>query len=323
MKLSLAFALGLAWVATLSAQSLHRVQTVPLPGVQGRIDHLSIDAVGNRLFVAALGNNTVEVVDLRAGKVTRSLRGFTEPQGVLYVEEFKRLYVANGGDGSLRVIDGQTFSAVATIKFEDDADNVRYDAAARQIYVGFGSGALGIVDATKNAMVGTIPLSGHPESFQIEPGSNRVFINVPQAHTVSVADRATRKVTGTWPLGLAAANFPMALDEANHRAFVACRLPARLLVFDTESGREIAKLDLHGDCDDVFYDTHRKQIYAACGDGFLDIFTQKDADHYALMEPMKTEPGARTAFFDGERFYLAVPKRGQREAEIQCFRIEP
>lgn len=323
MKIPTLLILSLGCALTLPAQNLRLVQTVSLLGVEGRIDHLSIDPAGNRLFVAALGNNTVEVVDLRAGKVARSLRGFSEPQGLLYLEEFKRLYVASGGDGSLRVLDGQTFAEVTTIKFDDDADNLRYDAAAKQLYVGYGSGALGIVDVTTNTVVGTIPLSAHPESFQIERTGNRVFVNVPRSHTISVADRNTRKVNGSWALGLVAANFPMTLDEANHRAFIACRTPTRLLVFDTESGEEVARLVLHGDCDDVFYDARRRQVYASCGEGFIDVFTQKDADHYALREAVRTEPRARTAFFDGERLYLAVPRRGEHAAEIQCFLIEP
>ncbi len=317
-------ALILVWfgcIVALHAEALTLVRTIPLPGIEGRIDHMSLDPTGARLFVAALGNNTVEIVDLKAGKVTRSISGLSEPQGILYLPEFNRLYVANGGDGALRIFDGTTFAPVAMIKFEDDADNVRYDAAAKKVYVGYGSGALGIVDAEKNSVVGTIPLTGHPESFQIEKNGARIFVNVPGSHHVAVADRTQKKATGTWSLGLVAANFPLALDEVNHRAFVACRIPARLMVFDTSSGHEIAKLHLHGDCDDVFYDTNRHQIYASCGEGFVDVFSQADADHYTLKGSVKTVGKARTSFFDGDRLYLAVPRQGGEDAQIQIYAV--
>lgn len=319
MKAAALFIASLAVIATASAETLRLTKSIPLEHVEGRIDHLSVDPAGDRLFVAALGNNTVEVVDLKAGKVVRSLGGFSEPQGIYFVAEFNRVYVANGGDGSLRVLDGTNFTEIASVKFADDADNVRYDATAKQLYVGYGSGALGVVDAAKHSLTGTIPLSAHPESFQLEKTGTRIFVNLPGSHTVAVVDRTTRKVTGTWSLGFVAANYPMALDEANHRAFVACRMPARLLVYDTESGREVAKSALHSDCDDVFYDAKRRQIYASCGEGFIDVFTQADADHYVLLEAVKSESKARTCLFDGDRLYLAAPRRGDKPAAILLY----
>lgn len=298
-------------------------RTIALPAVEGRIDHLSLDAPGARLFVAALGNNTIEVVDLKANKVTGSIGGLSEPQGVLYVPDFNRLYVANGGDGALRIFDGTTFASIGVVKFESDADNVRYDAAEKKIYVGYGSGALGVVDARKNSVIGTIPLTSHPESFQIEKNGTRIFVNEPRSHHVAVVDRERKEATVTWSLGLVAGNFPLALDEANHRVFVACRMPARLLVFDLNSGHEIAKLVLHGDCDDVFYDARRRQIYASCGEGFIDVFSQTDADHYTLEDSVKTVGMARTCFFEGDRLYLAVPRRGGDDARIQIYELNP
>jgi DNA-binding beta-propeller fold protein YncE len=316
------FVMAFALVGLLPAATLTMEQTIPLPGVEGRIDHFSLDAVGHRLFVAALGNNTVEVVNLDDGKVMHSIAGLAEPQGVYYLGELNRLYVANGGDGVVRVYDGKTFAAVTTIATDDDADNLRYDAAAKRLYVGHGKGALSAIDVVSNTVVGTVPLKGHPESFQLEKPGAGIFVNVPGAHHIAVIDRDKKSVVSTWSMGLAAANFPMALDEPNHRLMVACRVPARLIVFDTASGKEITKLDLHGDCDDLFFDAARHQIYASCGEGFIDVFTQTDADHYALKEAIKTENKARTCFFDGDRFYLAVPKRGERPAEVRCYRVE-
>lgn len=308
-----------AMMVTAHAATLTFTRTIPLPSIEGRIDHLSIDSEGSRLFVAALGNNTVEVVDLKAGKVVHSISGLAEPQGLCYVREFNRLYVANGGDGALRSFDGTTYAPVTVIKFGHDADNIRYDPSAKLLYVGYGSGALGIADAAKNSLVGKIPIGAHPESFQLEKTGMRVFINVPRTHTITVADRVAKKVTDRWSLGKVTANFPMDLDEANHRAFVCSRIPARLLVYDTTSGMQLAKLDLHGDCDDVFYDPARHEVYAICGEGFIDVFAQLDADHYTLKDVVVTVATARTGVFDGQQIYLAVPRHGAMPAEIRVY----
>jgi YVTN family beta-propeller protein len=316
------FTAAFLFASPVMARGLTLERTIPLPGVEGRIDHFSFDPAGHRLFVAALGNNTVEVVDVKAGKVVHSITGLAEPQGVCFVAKENRLYVANGGDGAVRSFDATTFASLATVKFDDDADNLRYDASAKLVYVGHGSGALGAIDVTRGGIASEVPLKAHPESFQLETKGPRAFVNVPGAHQIAVVDREKKAVIATWPLGLIAANFPMALDESNHRLMIASRVPARLMVFDTESGKEVARLDLHGDCDDLFVDPARRQIYASCGEGFIDVFAQTDADHYAPKESVRTEAKARTCFFDGERIYLAVPKRGDRSAEVRCYRVE-
>ena len=319
MKSILFPCLLLANLLEASAQPPHLVQTIPLEEVQGRIDHMSMDVSGKRLFVAALGNNTVEVVDLKQGKVVRSLSGFSEPQGVCFVPEFNLLAVANGGDGRCLFFDGTTLDPVGTLELGDDADNVRYDAAHKRIMVGYGSGALAAIDPKSKQVTSRITLGAHPESFQIDADGSRAFVNVPNAHTITLVDPGLGKITGSYSLGLIAANFPMALDETDHRLFVACRLPARLLVFDAKTGNKISTLQLHGDCDDVFYNAARKQIYASCGEGFLDVFEQADSGDYSLKQSVATASGARTAFFDGALVYLAVPRRGDQKAAIQVY----
>lgn len=294
------------------------VRTISLGAIQGRIDHFGYDPVGRRLFVAALGNNSVEVVDLVQGKVVRSIAGLTGPQGLLYLPEFHRLYVANGGDGSLRVYDGATFAPFASIPFGDDADNLRYDPEAKRIYVGYGAGAIGIVDPATNRIVGTIPLKAHPESFRLEAGSARVFINVPQAHALVTADRARHAVLSE-AAPSAASNFPMAVDEANHRLFVGCRSPAKLLIFDTESGKEVAQLPLHRDCDDLFFGATRRTLFASCGEGFLDQFSVSDHG-VTPAAATPTEPGARTCTLVMSSLYLAVPRHGDTPARLLEFR---
>ncbi len=310
------------WVPFADA-SLTLERTIPWPGVEGRIDHFSADVAGGRLFVAALGNNTVEVVDLKQGKVVHSLTGFAEPQGVVFLPELNRLYVAGGGDGTLRILDGASFATIKAVSVGDDADNLRSDPTGKWVYVGYGSGALGVLDATTGEVVARLPLDAHPESFQLEQAGPRIFVNVPGAHAVVVVNRQQQRVVANWSTGLAAGNFPMALDEAHHRLYVACRLPARLLVFDTEAGKEVVRLDLHGDCDDLFYDAGRNRLYASCGEGFIDIFEQTTADQYKRVESVKTEAKARTCYFTGNFLYLAVPRRGNQSAEIRCYRLGP
>ncbi|HTL69343.1 MAG TPA: YncE family protein [Lacunisphaera sp.] len=318
-----------AWAAllgifgTAGAASLTWERTIPLPGVEGRIDHFAADAAGDRLFIAALGNDTVEVIDLKAGAIAQSIRGLAEPQGLCYFATRGRLYVANGRDGAVRVFDGKTLAPVATVKFDDDADNLRGDPATGRLYVGHGDGALGVIDVASNQIVADIALPAHPESFQLETNGPRVFVNVPGARRLAVIDRRRHAVVASWSTGAVAANFPMALDEPHHRLFVGCRNPARLLVLDTESGAEVAQLELHRDCDDLFLDARRRRLYASCGEGYLDVFAPSGAGRYAREEAVTTAPGARTCFLDGDHLYLAVPKRGDTPAAVWCYRAEP
>ena len=306
-----------------AAPNLTLAGSILLPHVEGRIDHFAIDAVNQRLFVAALGNNSVEVVDLGRGQVIHSITGLAEPQGLYYLANNQKLYVANGGDGALRIYDGKTWAAAGVVKLDNDADNVRYDDSTKRLYVGHGRGALGAVDTPNDTVVAETKLNGHPESFQLEEGGRRAFVNVPGAHQIAVVDRDKHTVVANWSLGLAARNFPMALDEAGQRLFVGCRMPARLLVIDTETGTVVTKLALHGDCDDLFFDSNRRLLYASCGEGFIDVFAVSDDGRCALKESVKTEPKARTCFLHADHLYLAVPRRGDHPAEIRDYLVSP
>jgi len=299
-------------------------QTIPLPGVEGRIDHLALDASGERLFVCALGNNTVEVLDLRRGERIRSITGLGAPQGIAYIPEFDRLFVANDKGGICKIYDGKSFQTVGELDLKDDADNVRYNSVGKQIYVGFGSGGIGIIDAADGKQLGSIKLSAHPEAFELEKQGKRIFVNVPNSRHVAVIDRDKGEIVATWKTDLAFENFPMALDEMNHRLFVGCRLPAKLVVLDTESGEVVAKIDISGDPDDVFYDGKRHRIYAICGAGKIDIIEQTDANIYKAAAKIDTANGARTGLLVPERdtLFVAVPHRGSQQAEIRCYAIE-
>ena len=307
----------LAWGQ--GAQPLRLEKAIELPDVRGRIDHMSIDVKGERLFVSALGNNTLEVIDLKSAKRTKVIGQLKEPQGVVYVPETGRLYVANGSDGSVRIFDA-SFVPLKTLDYGDDADNLRYDSAHKRIYVGYGSGALGEIDSDGNK-VADIKLDAHPESFQLETDSPRIYVNLPKSRKIVVVDREKHTILATWKTDMAFANYPMALDESEHRLFVVTRMPARLLVFDTNTGNIVQKLPAVGDCDDVFYDKARKRVYASGGDGEISVFQEEDADHYKESARIATVKGARTSFFSPEldRLFLAVRRQGSQSAAIQVF----
>src|SRR5437667_4647635 len=305
--------------------SLNLTKTIPLPDVKGRIDHLAVDTKGKRLFVAALGNNTVEVLDLDAGTRLRSIAGCSKPQGLVYLPRPNLLFVANGGDGRVRIYDGAAFKPIVTLGGLEDADNLRYDAKLDRVYVGYGDGGIGVINPVTGVLTVRIPLKAHPESFQIEQDGNYLFANVPDAQHIAVIDRHQRVVVETWPLKDFRANFPMTLDEGDHRLFVGCRNPARLVVLDARDGERVADLPLSGDTDDLFYDGARRRIYAACGEGFIDVIEQRDVDDYKLLEKIPTAPGARTCLFSLElnQPYPAVPRLGERPAGIRVYQVQP
>jgi DNA-binding beta-propeller fold protein YncE len=299
-------------------------QTIPLGGVEGRIDHLDFDATGERLFVCALGNNTAEVLDFRKGERVHSISGLGAPQGIAYIPELNRLFVANDKAGLCNIYDAKSWQLIGKVDFQDDADNMRYDSATKQIYVGFGSGGIGIINATDGKRVGSIKLAAHPEAFELEKGGQRIFVNVPNAGHVAVIDRDKREVTARWKTDGASANFPMAFDEANHRLFIGCRNPAKLVVLNTDSGDVVTTVDISGDPDDVFYDAKRRRLYAICGAGYVEIIGQADPNTYKPGAKVPTANGARTGLFVPERdaLFIAVPHRGTHPAEIRQYRVQ-
>jgi DNA-binding beta-propeller fold protein YncE len=321
MKCAASFLLGTLAFAVHAAEpaTLKLTQTIPLPGVKGRFDHFAIDTAGKRLFVAALGNNTLEVVDLAAGKRIRSVSGMSKPTGILYLPDQNQVIVANGDDGTLKILGGTDYEVLQNLTALADADNLRFDPQTKLAWLGYGEGALGIIDTTASKSVGSVRLRAHPESFQLETAGPRIFVNVPDAKQVAVIDRVKRAVTDTWPMEQFQANFPMALDEPNHRLFIGCRKPARLVVLDTATGKPVADLAISGDIDDLFYDAPRKRLYLSCGEGFLDTIQQSTPDTYTRISQQPTAPGARTCYFSAvtDRLYLAVPDRAPQKAEIR------
>ena len=297
------------------------LRSIELPGVQGRIDHLAYDASAQRLYVAALGNDTVEVLDVQQGVRLKTLRGFHEPQGIAVATDPHLVTVANGEGEGVDLLDTNDYHVTRTIALGDDSDNVRYDPAAKRLYVGYGNGALATIDPATGNVISRVALRGHPESFQLERSGTKIYVNVPTSGEIEVVDRAALNVVATWPVTEARSNFPMALDEAHHRLFIGCRRPAKVLVYDTRNGKGIGAADIVGDTDDLFYDARSDRLYVSGGEGFLDVLDVKDSAHPTKLAHLATAPGARTSLFaaDSGQMYIAVPHRGGQRAEIRAY----
>jgi DNA-binding beta-propeller fold protein YncE len=304
-------------------KSLQLETKIPLGNVAGRIDHMTIDPERHRLFVAELGNDSVGVVDLNERKVVHRISGLKEPQGLAYLRMNESLYVANGGDGSVRVFRGPDYTPTGRIDLGADADNIRVDLPANRILVGFGSGAIAVVDLRENAKSKTFALKAHPESFQLDAASGQLFVNVPNARSIVVLDANTGKETHTWPLRHAA-NFPMALDPDRKRVLVAFRYPAKLAVFDWEIGGLASEADICGDADDLFVDQKLKRVYVTCGTGFIDVLRADNAK-YSRVARVPTVAGARTGLFVPEMDLLLLGVRAgfKEPAAIWVYRTAP
>jgi YVTN family beta-propeller protein len=295
---------------------------IPLGKVSGRIDHLAVDLDRQRLFVAELGNNSVGVIDLKERKLIANIAGLREPQGVGYVPSTDTLYVANAGDGSVRLFQGPDLAPAERIELGDDADNIRVDARANKVFIGYGRGALAVIDPTSRAKTADIPLEAHPEGFQLSGA--RIFVNLPDVRQIAVVDRLAGKVGASWTMADARANFPMAIDEDAQRVLVAFRSPAKLAAFAMGDGSLVAKVDSCGDADDVFVDARRHRVYVSCGDGFIDVFEPRAAG-YDRVGHVPTAWGARTAFLVPEldRLFLAVRASASEPASLWVFRPTP
>lgn len=302
----------------LNNTSLKLVTSISLPDVNGRIDHFAFDAARQILFVAALGNNSVEVIDLKNKKVIHSIKNLHEPQGLLFIPENNSIFVANGDNGECDVFNENTFQKTNTIQLPGDADNVRYDATTKKIYVGYGNGGIAVIDAISFKLLNEIKLDAHPESFQINKAANKIYVNVPDEKQIEIIDLRKNLVIGKWKMTEATSNFPMALDSVNHRLFIGCRHPSKLLVVDSQTGKTILIFNIDSDTDDIFYNSYNKEIYVGCGSGYVDIFKQSNTNTYIMEGKIITRSGARTSLFIPElnQLIVAAPSHQGREAEL-------
>jgi len=289
---------------------------ISLPNVKGRIDHLDIDVQDQVVFIAALGNNTVEVADLKTGKILHTITGLSEPQGVAYIGKHHELFVANGGTGECLFYNTANWQRTASVKYEDDADDARYDADADRVYVGYGSGGIGIIDAANHKQIADIKLPAHPESFQLDAKANRLWVNLPGAGMIGVADITQHKLIDKWKKLLPRANFPMAYDAAQHRIIVGYRVPATLKVFDSNTGKEVFSSGMAGDADDK-----SKQILVSGGSGSVNVFKQTGTTSYKQVANIATRDGARTSLWVPELrlFILAARATDDKPAELLIY----
>ena len=316
-----------AAAAEREAPPLRLVQEIPLPNVQGRLDHFTIDPKRKRVIFSGLGNDSVQVVDAFAGKQIKQIDGLSEPQGTLYIPETDTLYVANSANGHVNIYNGTTFALIKQIDFgpDSDPDNLRYDAANKRVYLGYGEGAIAAIDAATNGRVGTdFKFKAHPEGFQLEQNGPRIFVNIADEKIIRVIDRKTGNQT-VWQLPPGhSANFPMVLDEAARRVFIGTRKPSRLTVFNMDTGAVVASVPTAGDMDDIFYDAQRKRIYIAGGEGYIGVIQQTDPDHYVSMGKFASSLGARTGtwYVKRDRLYVAAPPAGGLGARVLVFEAQ-
>jgi hypothetical protein len=343
---------------TTAAEPLVQIGSIPLKGVEGRLDHLAFDTRSQRLFVAALENHTVEVVDLTKRRRIRQITGISEPQGLLCIPEKNRLLVCSRGDGTCRSFDATTFQEGPWIDLGRNADNLRFDPEAQAIYVGSagepGNGLLSAVDlvALLPAAQGGQPapphspadfllsrsrqadprmetqLPAHPESFQLDRANRRLLVNIPDEHQIAVLQIGANTLTNaaTWPVTVGEKNFPMTLDATSARLYIACRKPPVLAVYDTAVGALVSQTPCVGDADDMFYDAKLKRVYVIGGEGFLDVFQVSDTSQEpARLARLPTAPRARTGLFipDLRMLAVAAPHTTNRPASVLLFQAKP
>jgi DNA-binding beta-propeller fold protein YncE len=296
-------------------------RTIDLGAVEGRIDHLAIDLRDQRLFVAELENNSVSAIDLASGAVAGRIEGLVEPQGVGFLPDRNELVVASG-DGTVRFYTGDTLVSRGEVDLGDDADNVRIDPADGTIVVGYGGGALAVIDPSSRALLHTIALPSHPESFRLDPGKRRAFVNLPGAGKIGVVDLGAARLSATRGAGYAA-HYPLLFDASSNAVVVVYRLPARMVISDADSGEVRQDLDVCGDSDDLFLDAGRQRIYVSCGSGDIDVFEAAEGA-FKRVSRIKTRSGARTSLFVPEldRLFVAARAGNGQPAAILVFRPE-
>ncbi len=327
ISLPVATVLWALWIGSASAAEqamLELEYKVPLGEVKGRIDHLALDVARRRLYVAELGNDTLGVIDLKNRAVLRTISGLKEPQGAGYEPSTDSVYVANAGDGSVRIFQGEDLVPVGRIALGSDADNVRIDSAAHRVYVGHSDGAIAVIDAASRSTVSDIHLKDHPEGFQLDPGGPAIWINIPGNREIAIVDRASGRQIASWPMEQWGGNFPMALQSDRGRLAVVFRQPARLAVFNTKTGQVLDSAETCGDSDDVFVDAKRHRLYVSCGDGYIDVFSET-AQGLVRGARVPTIHGARTALYSPEldRLFLGVRASGNSTASVWVFKAAP
>jgi sugar lactone lactonase YvrE len=307
------------------SERLELVRAIQLEGAEGRLDHMAIDARGERLFVASLSNNSLDVIDLKAGKPLKQIPGQKKIQGVAYAPGLDRIFVGNGADGECRVFDGKTYQLIHTLRMPD-ADNVRFDPTTGLVYVGHAEHALTAFDAKSYEVKATVKLPGQPEAFQLDPDRKRLYVNTVKPSGVAAVDLGKHQVVAKYTPTKLDGFYPMALDREGGRVFVGCRQPAVVLALDARTLQELWTAEIPADTDDLFFDARRKRLYASCGEGSLAILEEKAGGRFEVVEKLPTAKLARTCFYDPEsgRLFLGVPRQtGKPGPEIRVYQARP
>ena len=307
-----------------AAEQLSLLKIIALPDISGQIGHMAFDADGNRLFVSASENNRVEIIDLLTSRRIGSITGLSTPQSVLYVNELETVIVSNRGDGTVQFYNNDSLVRFRTINLGNDVDNMQYDPDLRQLFAGYGDGAIAVIDATDGHVIANVKLPGHPGEFVLDRSGKKIFVNIPAAGQVAVIDRVRYVQTAGWKIKNLKSNYPVALDNTSNRLFVVFRDPAMLVVLDSNNGNEVAEIKCIGGAGDIFYDEANKNIYISGGDGGVDLISQVDADHYTFVSRTSTAEGARTSLLVGKRqsLYVAIPRLLYRVAQIREYGIK-
>jgi hypothetical protein len=290
-------------------------RTITLPGVTGKFDHFAIDAAGNRLFAAATGNQSVEILDLAIDKVIGSLKGLGKPHGLAWIPESGRLFVADGGKAELDVFEGSPLKLAQTIPLTEDADDMVYDAATRLLYVGHGGtnaanpARVAVIDAQSLKIVANLPVATHPEALELDPKGDRIFVNVADAGEIAVIDGKTQKVVSTWMLKKEKGNTPLAYDAADDLLLVGCRAPSELVVLNGRTGEEIAAAVTDAGADDLFYNASARTAYLVAGSGAVDSFAVSPEGKLQTLDVTRTANGAKTGLLVSTQsaLYVGIP----------------
>jgi DNA-binding beta-propeller fold protein YncE len=328
-------ALALGWMSSgvdargADPPPLERLKTIALNGPTGGLDHLALDARRGRLFVANTVNGSLDIIDLKTGRLLKQVPGQGRIRGVAYSPEADRVFVGNGDGGICNTFDGHSYELLRTVPLGVDADNVRYNPQTRRIYVVHADNELSVIDAGDYTVRSPIALPKSLGAFQLEASRPRMYINAKADGVVVAIDSNNDKIISRFDVAPAGVNAALAIDEPNHLLFVGCRRNPSVVVMNSDTGKIIDRVPIPGDVDDIYFDARRGRIYASCGEGAIAVIRQIAADRYAALPTIPTVEGARTSLFDadGGHLYLAVPRRASRpdqeHPEVWVYQVRP
>jgi DNA-binding beta-propeller fold protein YncE len=333
MKRSLPLALALAFCSVQFGIGavLDLVRTTDLPGIEGDLDHLAVDTAGQRLFVCAEDNGTLRIIDLKSGKLLRTVKGFKTPHSILYLPDQSEIYLADGSK-AVQVLDSNTFAVKKTIATMPGADSIGVDRKNHLLYAVTGgkdvpmpNSAITQIDTNSGKVLKEIPIAAnHVEAMALEESGSRLFVNVTDKNYLAVIDRGTGKVIAQWKIAEAKQNAPIALDEANGRLFIVCRDPGTLVVLDSKTGHTIASFPAGAHADETIFDKAHHRVYVMAGEGKIYLYDASDANHFKALPPITSAPGAKTAVLspDSTHLYVSVsPGEGKTGAKVLTYSV--